>query len=62
MKLLIMEKRFFIDSENRRIKNITRRYFKYKYDLEVTKLEAKSLGRMYSVGKTAKLYFNHLFV
>jgi len=32
-----------------------------KYDLETIKVEARNLGKMYSIEKTSKLYFDHLF-
>jgi len=53
---------FLFDSEKpEELKILLEDILNNKYDLEAIKLEAKSLGRMYSVEKTAKLYFNHLF-
>lgn len=53
---------FLFDSEKPgELKILLEDILNNKYDLEAIKLEAKILGKMYSVEKTAKLYFNHLF-
>lgn len=53
---------FLFDSEKpEELKILFEDILNNKYDLESIKLEAKKLGRIYSIEKTAKLYFNHLF-
>lgn len=53
---------FLFDSEKpEELKILFEDILNNKYDLESIKLEAKKLGRIYSIEKTAKLYINHLF-
>ena len=53
---------FLFNSDNpEELKILLEDILNNKYDLETIKMEARNLGKMYSIDKTAKLYYDHLF-
>tara|TARA_B100001564_G_C20652153_1_gene677384 strand:- start:98 stop:1315 length:1218 start_codon:yes stop_codon:yes gene_type:complete len=53
---------FLFNSDNpEELKILLEEILNNKYDLKSVKKEAMSLGKMYSIERTAKLYFDHLF-